>query len=95
MADNSIMTNISAVEEYGRNLSDVNEQMVEMFCKMNEQTKYLSSYWSDDMYERFAEDFDQDIMKSIQEISFKLDTFAHYVDKMCELNRMTQDQKYY
>ena len=34
-------------------------------------------------------------MKEIQEISAKMDLFAHYVAKMVEIHRMAQQQRYY
>ena len=43
----------------------------------------------------FAQDFDNDIMKHVQEISAKMDLFSKYVAKMVEIHRMAQHQKYY
>lgn len=95
MADNSSMSNVSAVEQYGKNIANVNEQMLQIFKKMSEQTHTVGNYWKDDMYERFAQDFDLDIMKSIQEISAKLQVFSKYVEEMCKIHRMAQQKKYY
>ena len=44
---------------------------------------------------RFQQDFDQDIMKNIQDISAKMEMFSKYVAKMVEIHRMAQQQKYY
>ena len=95
MADNSSMTNVSQVEQYGKNLAQVNQQMMQIFQKMRQQTQTVGSYWKDDQYKRFAADFDNDIMKNIQEISAKMDLFSKYVAKMVEIHRMAQQQKYY
>ena len=95
MADNSSMTNVSAVEQYGKNLERVNQQVMQIFQQMRQQTKTVGTWWKDDQYQRFAADFDNDIMKNIQEISAKMDLFAHYVAKMVEIHRMAQQQRYY
>ena len=34
MADNSSMTNVSQVEQYGKNLAQVNQQMLQIFKQM-------------------------------------------------------------
>lgn len=95
MADNSSMTNVSQVEQYGKNLAQVNQQMLQIFKQMRQQTKAVGAYWKDDQYKRFQQDFDQDIMKNIQEISAKMDMFSKYVAKMVEIHRMAQQQRYY
>jgi hypothetical protein len=95
MADNSSMTNVSQVEQYGKNLAQVNQQMLQIFKQMRQQTKAVGTYWKDDQYKRFQQDFDQDIMKNIQEISAKMDMFSKYVAKMVEIHRMAQQQRYY
>ena len=95
MADNSSMTNVSQVEQYGKNLAQVNQQMLQIFKQMRQQTKAVGIWWKDDQYKRFQQDFDQDIMKNIQEISAKMEMFSKYVAKMVEIHRMAQQQKYY
>ena len=67
MADSS-MRNIGNVEQYGKNLANVNQQMLQIFAKLKQQTDGVGHYWDDEMYEHFRQDFDQDIMKKIQEI---------------------------
>ena len=94
MADSS-MTNIGAVEQYGKNLANVNQQMVQIFKQIRQQTEGLRSSWNDNMFENFRMDFDQDIMKKIQEISTKMEVFSKYVEEMCKIHRMAQQQKYY
>ena len=95
MADNSSMTNVSQVEQYGKNLAQVNQQMLQIFKQMRQQTKAVGIWWKDDQYKRFQQDFDQDIMKNIQEISAKMEMFSKYVAKMVEIHRMAQQQRYY
>lgn len=94
MADSS-MTNIGAVEQYGKNLANVNQQMVQIFKQIRQQTEGLRSSWNDNMFDNFRMDFDQDIMKKIQEISTKMEVFSKYVEEMCKIHRMAQQQKYY
>ena len=85
----SVMTNIGAIEQYGKNLKAAEQQMLQMFQKLKQQTDTANSYWKD------SQDFDQDIMKKVQEIAAKMDMFSHYVAKVCEIHRMAQQQKYY
>lgn len=95
MADNSAMTNVTAVEQYGKNIGNVQQQMLKIFTELKKQTDYTKTYWKDDMYEKFCADFDQDIMKKVQEISVKMEVFSKYVEQMCQFHRMAQQQKYY
>lgn len=95
MADSSSMRNVSAVEQFGKNIANVNQQMLQIFQRMRQQTQSVATYWDDDQYEQFARDFDQDIMKKIQEISAKMELFSNYVAKMVEIHRMAQQQRYY
>jgi uncharacterized protein YukE len=94
MADSS-MSNIGAVETYGKNLANVNQQMIQIFQKMRTQTESLRNAWNDDQFDRFRQDFDQDIMKKIREISVKMEMFSKYVEEMCKIHRMAQQNKYY
>ncbi len=89
------MSNIGAVETYGKNLANVNQQMIQIFQKMRTQTESLRNAWNDDQFDRFRQDFDQDIMKKIREISVKMEMFSKYVEEMCKIHRMAQQNKYY
>jgi hypothetical protein len=91
----SVMTNISAIEQYGKNVRTVEQQMLQMFQKLKQQTDTAGTWWKDEQYERFRQDFDQDIMKNVQEMAAKMELFANYIAKMCEIHRMAQQQKYY
>jgi len=95
MADNSSMTNVGAVEQYGKNIANVEQQMLEIFKKLKQQTDSTRSYWNDDMFNNFCEKFDMDIMKKVQEISVTMEVFSKYVEQMCKIHRMAQSQKYY
>lgn len=95
MADNSSMRNVSQVEQYGKNISNVNQQMLMIFSKLRQQTQGIASVWDDDQFSRFSQDFDKDIMRNIQEISARMEVFAKYVEKMVEIHRMAQQARYY
>lgn len=94
MAD-SVMTSIPMVEQYGKNIGNVNQQMMQIFQKLKQQTNSVGSVWKDDMYDRFRQDFDQDVMKKVQEISMKMEMFSKYIEKQCQFHRMAQQNKYY
>lgn len=53
MADNSIMGNVSQVEQYGKNLANVQKQTREIFKKVQQQTKSIGSVWRDDQFKAF------------------------------------------
>lgn len=93
MADNSIMGNVSQVEQYGKNLGQVQEQMREIFKKLQQQTKSIGNVWKDDQFKNFEQDFNQTIVKSINETTTKMELFSNYVKKMVEIHRMAQQQK--
>lgn len=94
MADSS-MTNISAVESYGKNLSNISQQMVQIFTQLKQQTDSVGQYWNDKQYQQFRQDFSTDIMKDVQEISARMNIFCKYIEEMCKIHRMAQNQKYY
>ena len=94
MSDSS-MRNIAAVESYGKNIQNVQQQMMEIFKKLKTQTDQTKAYWDDDMFDNFSVKFDQDIMKKVQEISVAMNMFAKYVEEMTKIHRMAQNQKYY
>lgn len=93
MAD-SVMRNIGNVEQYGKNLANISQQLLEIFGKLKQQTDGVGHYWEDDNYELFRQVFDQDIMKKIQEVSVQLDNFAKFVEGKCKIQRMYQSNKY-
>ncbi|MBR4699227.1 MAG: WXG100 family type VII secretion target [Prevotella sp.] len=95
MADNSIMTNVSQVEQYGKNLGNVSKQTREIFKKVQQQTKTIGSIWRDDQFKNFEQEFNQSISKSINEITMKMELMANYVAKMVEFHRQAQNQKIY
>ena len=94
MADSS-MTNISAVESYGKNLSNISQQMVQIFTQLKQQTDSVGQYWNDKQDQQFRQDFSTDIMKDVQEISARMNIFCKYIEEMCKIHRMAQNQKYY
>ena len=66
-----------------------------IFQKMRHQTDSLRTSWNDDQFDRFRQDFDQDIMKKIRDISVKMEMFSKYLEEMCKIHRMAQQNKHY
>ena len=75
MADNSIMGNVTQVEQYGKNLGKVQQQTREIFKKLQQQTKTIGNVWKDDQFKNFEQEFNQSIVKNINEITMKMELF--------------------
>ena len=93
MADNSIMGNVTQVEQYGKTMEKVQQQMREIFKRLQQQTRSIGSVWQDDQFKNFENDFNQNIVKSINEITAKMESEAHYIKSIIELQRQIQAQK--
>lgn len=93
MADNSIMGNVTQVEQYGKNLAQVQQQTREIYKKLQQQTKSVSHIWKDDQFKNFEQEFNQEIVKKINEVTTKLELMSVYVKKMVEIHRQAQSQK--
>lgn len=95
MADNSMMGNVSQVEQYGKSLGQVQQQMREIFKKLQRQTKSIGNVWKDDQFKNFEQEFNQTIVKNINETTTKMELMSNYVKKMVEIHRQAQNQKIY
>ena len=95
MADNSMMGNVSQVEQYGKSLNQVQQQMREIFKKLQQQTQSIGNIWKDDQFKNFEQEFNQTIVKNIYEVTVKMELMSNYVKKMVEIHRQTQNQKIY
>lgn len=95
MADNSMMGNVSQVEQYGKSLGQVQMQMREIFKKLQQQTKSIGNVWKDDQFKNFEQEFNQTIVKNINEVTVKMELMSNYVKKMVEIHRQAQNQKIY
>ena len=95
MADNSIMNNVSQVEQYGKTLGKVQQQTREIYKKLQQQTKSIGNVWKDDQFKNFEQEFNQDIVKNINEITTKMELMSQYVAKMVDIHRQAQSQKIY
>ena len=93
MADNAIMTNVSQVEAYGKNLNQVQLQMRAIFSKLKQQTESIGHTWKDAQFQMFEQRFNQDIMKKIIEITFAMEQQANYIKGAVELQRSYQNLK--
>ena len=95
MADNSMMGNVSQVEQYGKSLNQVQQQMREIFKKLQQQTQSIGNIWKDDQFKNFEQEFNQTIVKNINEVTVKMELMSNYVLKMVEIHRQAQNQKIY
>ena len=95
MADNSLMGNVSQVEMYGKSLNQVQLQMREIFKKLQQQTNSIGNIWKDDQFKNFEQEFNQTIVKNVNEVTAKMELMSHYVKKMVEIHRQAQNQKIY
>ena len=95
MADNSMMGNVSQVEQYGKSLNQVQQQMREIFKKLQQQTNSIGNIWKDDQFKNFEQEFNQTIVKNINEVTVKMELMSNYVLKMVEIHRQAHNQKIY
>ena len=93
MADNAIMTNVSQVEAYSKNLNQVQLQMREIFRRLQQQTKSIGNTWKDAQFQMFEQRFHQDIVKKINEITSAMEQQANYIKGAVELQRSYQNLK--
>lgn len=93
MADNAIMTNVSQVEAYGKNLNQVQLQMRDIFRKLQQQTQSIGNTWKDAQFQMFEQRFNQDIVKKINEITSAMEQQANYIKGAVELQRSYQNLK--
>lgn len=95
MADSSMMGNVTQVEQYGKSLDQVQQQMREIFKKLQQQTNSIGNIWKDDQFKNFEQEFNQTIVKNINEVTVKMELMSNYVKKMVEIHRQAQNQKIY
>lgn len=87
------MTNVSQVEAYGKNLNQVQLQMRDIFRKLQQQTKSIGNTWKDAQFQMFEQQFDQNIVKKINEITSAMEQQANYIQGAVELQRSYQNLK--
>jgi uncharacterized protein YukE len=93
MADNSIMTNISAVQNYGKNLQKAQQQLIQITQQIKKQTESIGNIWKDDQFQKFKLDFDENIYKPVMKATTLMENEAHYIEKTIELQREIQKLK--
>ena len=93
MADNSIMTNISAVQNYGKNLQKAQQQLLQITQQIKKQTESIGNIWKDDQFQKFKMDFDENIYKPVMKATTLMENEAHYIEKTVELQREIQKLK--
>ena len=94
MADNSVMTNISAVQTYGKNLQKAQQQLLQITQQIKKQTEAIGYIWIDEQLQRLNQDFNQNIFKPVMKATTMMDTEAHYIEKTVELQREIQKLKF-
>ena len=87
------MTNVSQVEAYGKNLNQVQLHMREIFRRLQQQTKSIGNTWKDAQFQMFEQQFNQDIVKKINEITSAMEQQANYIKGAVELQRSYQNLK--
>ena len=93
MADNSIMTNISAVQNYGKNLQKAQQQILQITQQIKKQTESIGNIWKDDQFQKFNADFNENIFKPVMKATNMMENEAHYIEKTIELQREIQKLK--
>ena len=93
MADNSIMTNISAVQNYGKNLQKAQQQILQITQQIKKQTESVGHVWKDDQFQKFNADFNENIFKPVMKATTMMENEAHYIEKTIELQREIQKLK--
>lgn len=81
MADNSIMTNISAVQNYGKNLQKAQQQLLQITQQIKKQTESIGNIWKDDQFQKFNQDFSENIFKPVMKATSLMENEAHYIEK--------------
>ena len=90
MADNSVMTNISAVQNYGKNLQKAQQQILQITQQVKKQTESIGNIWKDDQFKKFNQDFSENIFKPVMKAAAMMENEAHYIEKTVELQREIQ-----
>lgn len=93
MADNSVMTNISAVESYGKNLQKAQQQILQIIQQVKKQTESVGNVWKDRQFQRFNGDFNENIFKPVMKAAAMMENEAHYIEKTVQLQREIQKLK--
>jgi uncharacterized protein YukE len=93
MADSSIMTNISAVQNYGKNLQTAQKQLLQITQNIRKQTESIGNIWKDDQFQKFKIDFDENVYKPVMKATTLMENEAHYIEKTIELQREIQKLK--
>lgn len=93
MADNSVMTNITAVQNYGKNLEKAQQQILQITQQIKKQTESIGNIWKDDQFQKFNQDFNENIYKPVMKAAALMENEAHYIQKTVELQREIQKLK--
>ena len=78
-----------------RILGKCNSKCVRYLKKLQQQTKSVSNVWKDDQFKKFEAEFNQTIVKNMNEATIKMELMSNYVKKIVEFHRQAQNQKIY
>ena len=84
------MTNISAVQNYGKNLQKAQQQLLQITQQIKKQTESIGHVWKDDQFQKFNVDFNENIYKPVMKAATMMENEAHYIEKTIELQREIQ-----
>ncbi len=87
------MTNISAVQNYGKNLQKAQQQILQITQQIKKQTESIGNIWKDDQFQKFKLDYDENIYKPVMKATTLMENEAHYIEKTIELQREIQKLK--
>ena len=87
------MTNISAVQNYGKNLQKAQQQLIQITQQIKKQTESIGNIWKDDQFQKFNQDFNENIYKPVMKAAALMENEAHYIQKTVELQREIQKLK--
>ena len=57
------------------------------------QTEAIGNIWKDEQFQRFNQDFNENIFKPVMKATTMMETEAHYIEKTVELQREIQKLK--
>jgi hypothetical protein len=93
MADNSLMGNVTQVENYGKKLKKGAEDMRRQFKQLQQETRNVGGVWTDAQFQNFENIFNREIVRNVDKMCTQMDIMSDYVKKMVEWHRRAQQEK--
>jgi hypothetical protein len=86
-ADDSVMKNISQVENYSKNLKKAQDDLRRAIDIIRKQTEQIGHVWKDKQFESFQNDFDHNIKDPVLKAAMMIDAESDYIKKLIDLHR--------